>query len=62
MSTQLRAAILTALVALVFVALELALEVQTGMAGIFVFGMAAGFWISDRMVKESAPATPTLQP
>ena len=37
--------------AIVFVALEITLELKTGMAGVFVMGVAGGFLAGDQIVK-----------
>ncbi len=56
MNKQRKAAALAFVVALVFVGLEIAFDIQTGLAGIFVMGMAGGLIIGDRMAH--APSTP----
>jgi len=52
MTRQLKAAALTFGVALTFVVLQLGFDVQTGLAGLFVMGMAAGLLIGDCMVRD----------
>lgn len=59
MSTQQKAAVLTAVVASALVALQLALRLDTAIAGVFVFGMAAGFLIGDRMARAPAQVAPS---
>ena len=51
MTKQTKGAMLAAAVALVFVALELAFGLATGIAGVFVMGVAGGLLIGDRMAK-----------
>ena len=54
MTIQLRAAALALFVALAFVALQLAVDIQTGLAGIFVMGMAGGLFVGDLMARQSS--------
>ena len=54
MTKQVRGAILTAAIALVFVALELAFRIPTGIAGVFVMGVAGGLLIGNQMAKPVA--------
>ena len=51
MNKQVKAALMVAVVALVLVSLELLLKLSTGLAGIFVMGMAGGLLIGNEMVK-----------
>ncbi len=53
MSKQLEAALMVAVVAVAFVALEIILDIKTGLAGLFVMGMAGGLVIGDAMAKKS---------
>ena len=55
MSRQLKASILCAVVAIIFVVLQVAFQVQTGTAGVFVMGVAGGLLIGDQMAKAPAP-------
>ncbi len=57
MNKQRKAAAVAFVVALLFVGLELAFDLRTGLAGIFVMGMAGGLIVGDRMTH--APTTPT---
>ena len=54
MSRQLKGAILTSAVAAVFLVLEIAFGIRSGIAGIFVFGMAGGLVVGDQMVRAEA--------
>ncbi len=51
MTLHLKAALLTGVVAIVFVALEIAVNLKTGMAGVFVMGSAGGFLAGNEIVK-----------
>ena len=51
MTRQVQAALMAAVVALVFVALEIIFKVSTGIAGVFVMGMAGGLLIGNEMAK-----------
>ena len=53
MTKHVKAALIAAVVALVFVALEIIFKVSTGIAGVFVMGMAGGLLIGNEM---AAPA------
>jgi len=55
MTRQVQGALIAAAVALIFVALEVIFKVSTGIAGVFVMGMAGGLLIGNEMAK---PATP----
>ncbi len=57
MNQQRKAAAVAFVVALIFVGLELAFDLRTGLAGIFVMGMAGGLIVGDRMARAST--TPT---
>jgi hypothetical protein len=57
MTRQVKGAILSAVVAAAFVALQLIFDVQTGVAGVFVMGVAGGLFIGDQMAK-SVPRSP----
>lgn len=59
MSRQLKAAALCAVVAVLFVVLQVVLRIQTGMAGVFIMGVAGGLGIGTRMV-ETSPAPPAI--
>jgi len=48
---QRKAALLAFVVALVFVALQLGFDIQTGIAGVFVAGMAGGLLIGAEMAR-----------
>lgn len=48
---QLKASILCAVVAVIFVALQIAFRVHTGMAGVFVMGVAGGLLIGNEMAR-----------
>jgi hypothetical protein len=54
MTKQMRGAALTAVLALLFVAIEWLYAIRTGIAGVFVMGIAAGLLLGERM----APSTP----
>lgn len=56
MNRLLKAASISAIVGVVFVALQLVWALQTGLAGLFVIGMASGFMLAHRIVKVPAPA------
>ena len=58
MSRQIRASILCAVVAIIFVALQMALRIQTGVAGVFVMGMAGGLLIGNAMARTPPPGPP----
>lgn len=55
MTQQLQASILCAVVAVLFVALQIAFEIHTGMAGVFIMGVAGGLLIGNQMAKETPP-------
>lgn len=55
MTRQLQAALLCAVVAVLYVALQIVLRVQTGTAGVFIMGVAGGLLIGDQMAKKSPP-------
>lgn len=44
-----KAALLTAAVAAAFIGLQIGLNVQAGLAGLFIMGMAGGILIGDEM-------------
>ena len=54
MNRQLKAAVLTLVIALLFVGLQLAVGVQTGLAGVFVLGLSGGLLIGDLMARASS--------
>lgn len=56
MSKQRKGAALALVVGLVFVAVEIVFHFQTGIAGVFVVGMAGGLLIGDQMAR--VPSTP----
>jgi len=58
MSRQVRASILCAVVAALFVALQVAYRIQTGIAGVFVMGMAGGLLIGNAMARTPSPGPP----
>ncbi len=49
MNMHRKGAVLAFMVALVFIALEIVLGVQTGIAGVFVAGMAGGLLVGAKM-------------
>lgn len=51
MTQQLQAAILCAVVAVVFVVLQIAFQVQTGTAGVFIMGAAGGLLLGNQMAR-----------
>lgn len=51
-----KAALLTAAVAAAFIALQIGLDVQTGLAGLFIMGMAGGILIGDEMSRDARTA------
>ena len=55
MTQQLKGAILCAVVAVVFLALQIAFGIQTGTAGVFVMGVAGGLLVANQMTRP-APA------
>ena len=55
MPRQLKAAALCAIVAIIFVVLQIAFRIQTGMAGVFVMGVAGGLLIGQQMAKAPPP-------
>ena len=48
---QVKGAIMTAIVALVLVALEFLLDTSTGIAGVFVMGLSGGLLLGNRMAR-----------
>ena len=54
MSMHRKGAAVTFVVALLFIALELAFDIQTAMAGVFVAGVAGGLLIGDQMTERQA--------
>ena len=58
MTQQLKGAILCAVVAVVFITLQIALDIQTGTAGVFVMGVAGGLLIANQMTKPAAAWLP----
>ncbi len=54
MTRQTKGAIVAAAVSLVFVALEIAFRIPTGLAGVFVMGMAGGLLVGNQMAKPAA--------
>jgi len=54
MNRQARGAIVAAVIGAVFIGLELAFGTATGMAGVFIFGVAGGLLIGSRMVEPVA--------
>ncbi|HSG81941.1 MAG TPA: hypothetical protein VLC48_06820 [Gemmatimonadota bacterium] len=55
MTRQVQAAVLAAGLALVFVALEIIFKLSTGIAGVFVMGMAGGLLLGNEMAKPVEP-------
>jgi hypothetical protein len=53
MSKFKQAALLTAVVSILFIALELVLHVRTAMAGVFVMGASGGFLMGEEIEKET---------
>lgn len=53
MTKQKQGAIIISVVALVFIGLQVGLDVQTGLAGLFIMGMAAGLVLSEQMSKDA---------
>jgi hypothetical protein len=56
MTRQRKASLLSAVVAIVCVALQFAANIQTGLAGLFIMGMAGGLLIGDEMARDAAKA------
>ena len=54
MNTQLRVAVIALVVGLVFVVLEMTLDIQTAIAGTFIVGMAAWLLLRERIARRSA--------
>ncbi len=55
MTKQRKGALIAFVVGLVFVALEMLFEIRTGLAGVFVVGMAGGLMVGDEMVRSGSP-------
>ncbi len=55
MTKQTKGAIVAAAVSLVFLVLEIAVGIQTGLAGIFIMGMAGGLLVGNEMAKPAKP-------
>lgn len=55
MTRQLKAALLCAVVAVLFIALQIVFQIQTGMAGVFVMGVAGGLLIGNQMTRVAPP-------
>lgn len=53
MTKQRKAALLAFVLAAVFVALQFTLNLQSGIAGVFVMGMAGGLLVGDAMERET---------
>ena len=51
MTKQQKAGVLTFVVGIAFVAVQLGFDVQTGLAGLFVTGMAGGLVVGDAMAR-----------
>lgn len=63
MTKQRKGALIALVVGLVFVALEMLFQIRTGLAGIFVVGMAGGLMVGDEMTRRgSAPPASAPQP
>lgn len=58
MTKQVKGALIAAAVGLVFVALEIVFKVTTGLAGVFVMGMAGGLLVGNEMTKPAKAAAP----
>jgi len=56
MTRQVKGALMLVVVALLFVALEARFKVTTGLAGVFVMGMAGGLLIGHEMAKPAKAA------
>lgn len=61
MSKQRKGALIAAVVGVVFVGVEMLFELRTGLAGIFVLGMAGGLMVGDEMERRDA-SRPTTKP
>jgi hypothetical protein len=61
MTRQLKGAGIAGVVGLLFVLTEIVFKVSTGIAGVFVVGMAGGLLVGDQMAKP-AKATPGTPP
>jgi len=57
MTKQVKAALMLVVVALLFVALEARFRITTGLAGVFVMGMAGGLLIGHEMAKSAKAAS-----
>ena len=53
MNKQLKGAALAFVVGLAFIALQMVFQVQTGIAGVFVVGMAGGLLVGDQMARSA---------
>jgi hypothetical protein len=53
MTRQIKAALIAAGVGFVFVVLEIIFTVSTGIAGVFVMGMAGGLLVGNEMAKHT---------
>ena len=51
MTNQLKAALIAAVVGLIFVALEIVFKISAAIAGVFVIGMAGGLVIGNQMAQ-----------
>ncbi len=58
MSKQQKAAALALVVGLAFVALQFGFDIQTGLAGLFVTGIAGGLLLGDAMERGAKKAKP----
>lgn len=56
MTRQVKGALIAVAVALVFVALEIGFKLSTGIAGVFVMGMAGGLLVGNEMAKPGKSA------
>lgn len=54
MTPQLEAALLCAILAVLFVALQMLFTLQMGIAGVFVMGMAGGLVIGDSITRAAS--------
>ncbi len=62
MTQQLKGATVIAAVSLVCIGLQLGFNIQTGLAGLFIMGMAAGLVIGDQMTRDAKSGANAMQP
>lgn len=58
MTKQRKGGVLAFVVGLAFVGLQLGFGVETGLAGLFITGVAGGLWIGDAMARSATRSTP----